>query len=508
MLAASYQRVGNLDSAELAAQKTVDLEDDISEAYLILSQVQLAKNKVPNAYATAKTGLRIKKKQDYAPLWVQLGKTLIAMDSADAALIAFSKGRELDPADAESYAGLGDAYLKLPQPVFPMAIDQYEKALQIDSTRTEVLYKLANTYSKDRQYTEAARTYVRLISLQPNNDKARLEVARLYFRAKQYAKCAAALKEYFLKEKNPAKEEQQMYLEALYNSQQYKDAFPIAKSYLAIDPKSPIALRVIAQGYIDGSQYAQAVEVYKNLTTIDTMKYDDYRKLGICYEKLKKDSLSAAAFEQALVLDSTRAAIWGEAAGHWMKIQRWERAAFCYEKRIALDTSITVIAAYFNYANCLMQLNRYDDAEVALKKAIEKNPKFPQSYVRMGFCYVAEKKFVESRIWFEKAVKVIADTAEDRYRLELADSYKMIGLSYMLDKKDEDHPLKRWEDGVLNLEKALKFKEDDAATHVWLGQCYQNLNKKELAIKHYKRALQLDPKNKEAKNGLDALNPS
>jgi cytochrome c-type biogenesis protein CcmH/NrfG len=53
----------------------------------------------------------------------------------------------------------------------------------------------------------------------------------------------------------------------------------------------------------------------------------------------------------------------------------------------------------------------------------------------------------------------------------------------------------------------LKYKEDDANSHVWLGQAYQNLQKKEDAIKNYKRALKLDPKNKDAKTGLDTLEP-
>lgn len=505
LLATSYQKTGNLDSAELAAQKTVELEDDMSDAYLVLSQVQLAKQKMPDAYKTAKAGLSIKKKQDYEPLWLQLGKTLIAMDSADAALIAFSKARELNSTDVDSYAGIGDSYLKLAQPVYPMAIDQYEKALQIDSTRADVFYKLANVYARDRQDTEAAKIYVHLIAIHPDNYSARLDLARLYFRAKQYVKCAAALKDYFDKEKNPPKDTQQMYLESLYNSGRYKEALPIAKQYITVDPNSGIALRVLAQGYIDEKQFAQAVEMYAKIAATDTMEYDDYRILGICYEQLKKDSLAASTFEKALALDSTKYVIWGEAAARWMNVQQWDRAVKCYEKRIALDTTVTVITAYFNYANCLMQMNRFDDAEVALGKAIEKNPKFPLSYVRMGFCYVQGKKFVESRPWFEKAVKVI-DTDEEKYRLELADSYKMIGLSYMLEKKDEEHPLRRWEEAVVNLEKALKYKEDDATTHVWLGQSYQNLNKKEEAIKHYKRALKLDPNNKEAKKGLDALN--
>jgi cytochrome c-type biogenesis protein CcmH/NrfG len=38
-----------------------------------------------------------------------------------------------------------------------------------------------------------------------------------------------------------------------------------------------------------------------------------------------------------------------------------------------------------------------------------------------------------------------------------------------------------------------------------LGQCYQNSNKKEDAIREYKRAVKLDSKNKEAKKGLEML---
>ncbi|HVN49088.1 MAG TPA: tetratricopeptide repeat protein [Bacteroidota bacterium] len=504
LLAQSYLKTGNLDSAQLAAQKTVELEDDMSEAYLVLSQIQLAKQNMSDAYKTAKKGLSLKKKQDYEPLWLQLGKTLIAMDSADASLIAFSKARELDAADVDSYAGIGDSYLKLSQPVYPMAIDQYEKALQIDSTRADIFYRLATVYAKDRQYTEAAKIYAHLISMQPDNNAARVDLARLYFRAKQFGKCAATLKEYFDKEKNPSKETLQMYLEALYNVNRFKDALPVAQQYIKVDPNSGIALRVIAQNFIDDKQYGQAVDTYMKIASVDTMEYDDFRKLGICYGLMKKDSLSAVTFEKALSLDSTQYLIWGEAGNRWMTIHQWERAAKCYEKRVALDTTVGVITAYFNYAQCLMQLNQYDAAEDALKKAIEKNPKFPLSYVQMGFCLVQEKKINESRPWFEKTIKII-DTATTRYRLELFDSYRLIALSYMLEKKDEEHPLKRWEDALINLEKAIKIKEDDADTQVRMGQCYQNLNKKEEALKHYKRALQLDPKNKEAKAGIAAL---
>ena len=129
---------------------------------------------------------------------------------------AVVEGGELEPNNATAYIGMGEAYLK--QGVGPMAEAQFEKALEIDSTQTALLYRLANIYIKERQYNDGARTYQRLLALQPNNDAARLELANLYKRAKQWAKCASTLKDYFVRVPNPPKDVTLMYLEALYQS--------------------------------------------------------------------------------------------------------------------------------------------------------------------------------------------------------------------------------------------------------------------------------------------------
>jgi cytochrome c-type biogenesis protein CcmH/NrfG len=82
----------------------------------------------------------------------------------------------------------------------------------------------------------------------------------------------------------------------------------------------------------------------------------------------------------------------------------------------------------------------------------------------------------------------------------------MIGLSIMVDKKTtEEESKKKWENAITVLKKSITYKEDVGQTHLLLGQCYQNSNKKDDAIREYKRALKLDPKNKEAKKGLEML---
>jgi tetratricopeptide (TPR) repeat protein len=512
ILAKAFQHISMLDSAENAAKKVVQLDDEMLEGYTVLAQVQLENKNVQGAYATAKAGLKTigKKQAKYPPLLVVLGQVLLATDSADAALVAASEAKELDPKNATAYEVIGDAYVK--QKVAPMAISSYENSLEVDSVQPRVLYKLANTYTRERQYTEAARIYGKILVLDPNNDASRLELARLYYRAKQWANCAATLKDYFKKEKNPHKDIQSMYLEALLRSRQYKEAAQVGQEFLKVEPNSPLAYRAIANGFFNEKKFAQAIENFKK---VDTLEFEDYRWLGASYQQLKKDSLAALTWEEGLK-DTTQALnirsfYIDKVAATWMGLRSYERAVEFYQKRIQLDSG--AVSAYINYAQCMMQLERFEKAVSALKTAITKNPKFPPAYTNLGFCYFQMKDFSAGRRMFETAVKVV-DTSEWRYRIDLADSYRMIALSIMVEKKStSEESIKKWEEALSYLKKSLKYKEDIAQTHLNLGKCYQNLNaldvlntsRKEEAIKEYKRTLQLDPKNEDAKKALKDL---
>ena len=509
ILAKAYQSAHSLDSAEIAAKKAVQLDDEMMEGYTALAQIQLAKNNAQDAYATAEAGLKMTKRKQpkYPPLLVVLGQSLIALDSADAALVAAAEAKEIDSQNATAYEVMGDAYLK--QKVTPMAISSYEKSLEVDSLQQDVLYKLANTYKSERLYTKAAEVYLHVLVLDPNNDAARLEVAGLFFRAGQYANCTNVLREYFKNQKNPAKDIQLIYLEALYKSRQYKEAFDLAKEYLKLEPKSKLAYRAIAYGNLIDKKYPQCIEAYKKILTFDTLEFDDYRWLGTAYKHLNKDTLAASMWEEALK-DTTqpvfiRSYLYGELGSIWMNFRNYDRAAEFFQKRIQIDT--TAVGALINYAQCMLQLEKFDVASDALKKAITQNPKYPPAYINLGFCYFQMKDFDDGRKEFETAIKVI-DTAESKYHFELADANRGIALAIMLEKKSTaEASQKKWEDAIICLKKSVKYKEDVPQTHVLLGECYQNLNKKDDAIREYKRTLQLEPKNEAAKKGLKDLQP-
>ncbi|RPI05638.1 MAG: hypothetical protein EHM64_05890, partial [Ignavibacteriae bacterium] len=403
LLAKSQRNTGSLDSAEIAAKKVVQLDDELMDGYTILGQIQLAKKNAPEAYATAKAGLKMTKRKQpkNPPLLIVLGQSLIALDSADAALVASAEAKELDPQNPVAYEVMGDAYLK--QKVAPMAISNYERSLEVDSLQQGVLYKLANTFKSERQYTKAAEVYVRILALDPKNEAARLELAGLFYRAKQYANCAGTLREYFNYEKNPPKDVLSIFLEALYKSRQYKEASEVAKKYLKLDPNSTLAYRAIAYGNLIDKQYAQSIDAYKKIATLDTMEFDDYRWLGMAYRHMKKDSLAAAAWEEALK-DTTqpmalRSFLYGELGSIWMYFKNYDRAADFFLKRVQLDT--TAVAALINYAQCMIQVEKYDLASAALKKAIAQNPKYLPAYTNLGFCYFQMKDFEAGRNEYE-----------------------------------------------------------------------------------------------------------
>ena len=509
VLVKAYQLSQNLDSAEIAAKKVIESDDEMMEGYTILGQIQLAKKNAQDAYITSKAGLKMTKRNQskYPPLLVVLGQSLIALDSADAALVAAAEAKEIDPQNAAAYEVMGDAYFK--QKVSPMAISSYEKSFEIDSLQYGVLYKIANTYKNDRQYTKAAEIYVRILALNPKNEASRLELAGLFYRAHQYANCAKTLNEYFKNEKNPSKDIQSIYLEALYKSKQYKEAFEVAKEYLKLDPNSILAYRAIAYGNLIDKQYALSIDAYKKIATLDTMEFDDFRWLGTAYKKIKKDSLAAITWENALK-DTTQAVslrsyLCSEVGSIWMNFEDWERAAAYFEKRIQIDTTPAAVGSAINYALCMIQLERFESASLALKRAIAQNPKYPPAYVNLGYCYFQQKNYDDGKKEFEMAIKVI-DTMESKYRLELADANRMIALAIMVEKKTTaEESQKKWESAIIYLKKSVKYKEDIAQTHLLMGQSFQNLNKKDDAIKEYKRTLQLDQKNQAAAKGLKDL---
>ncbi|TAE21519.1 MAG: tetratricopeptide repeat protein [Candidatus Kapaibacterium sp.] len=76
------------------------------------------------------------------------------------------------------------------------------------------------------------------------------------------------------------------------------------------------------------------------------------------------------------------------------------------------------VAARVDYAYTLLRQNRHDEAITETKKALEYEPNRVEALFNLGVIYYGQKNWVESKVWFEKCVKIapgteVAKSAED-----------------------------------------------------------------------------------------------
>jgi tetratricopeptide (TPR) repeat protein len=495
-LAQAYWKISNLDSAKIAGEKVISIDEKNVNGYILVSRVQEAQKDVKGAYSTLTTGLA-EKKMD-AQLLITLGGLLLRADSTDRAIVVLTQAKEVTPNAAVIYDGLGDAYNKQGVPSF--AITQYEKSTELDSMNVEVFTKLAKLYYKDRRYNDAARAYARVVVLDPNNKEAMLELTRMYMnsRPKQYDNAAKYLKLYtqrFPKEIEPWS----MYAEALFALRQYPEAIDAAQRVLKSDPKNGKALRYLATSQFVLKKYKESIDAFQKLQAVDSLKVDDYFRLGDSYMELKQTQSAIGAYEEVLKLDPNQKEVYNKAAAALMNEQKWAQAAALFQRRFSTDTTARALSAYLNYASCKIALKEYDSARVAYRAFISKRDDYPAAWLGLArsLLLMSSDSLQRARAAYEEWLKLILPAEEPKYKKELAEAHKNIGIAFLVDKK--------YEQAIAPLKKSITYIDNDDDAHLRLGQAYALTGNKEEAIKEYQKALKLDAKNKDAKKGLEML---
>jgi len=495
-LAQAYLKVSNIDSARIAGQRVISLDEKNVNGYLLVAKIDESQKDIKSAYATLTTGLQEKKGD--AQLLIALGGLLLRADSVDRAIVVLTQAKEAAPNSAVIYDNLGDAYNKQGVPAF--AITQYEKSVDLDSMKADIYIKLGKLYYKERRYNDAAKAYARVVTLDQSNKEILLELCKMYMasRPKQYDNASKYLKLYtqrFPKETEPWG----MYAEALFSLRQFPEALDAAGQVLKSDPKNGKALRYQATSLFVLKKYKESIESYKKLQAADTMKVDDNMRLGDANMELKQTQAAVIAYEEVLKQDPNKKDVFDKAARAFMSDFKYAQAAALFQRRFNLDSSSAALSSYLNYANCKIALKEYDSARIAYRTFIGKKADYPAAWLGLAHALLlmSPDSLQRAKVAYEEWLKLIPAADEGKYKKDLAEAYKNIGVAFLVDKK--------WEQAVPPLKKSLTYIDTDADTHLRLGQAYAMTGNKEEAIKAYQKAFKLDPKNKDAKKGLELM---
>lgn len=150
----------------------------------------------------------------------------------------------------------------------------------------------------------------------------------------------------------------------------------------------------------------------------------------------------------------------------------------CYRFRGDLNRELLMVEVALNYekdnamanyqkAFVLARKGKFGLAEEFNKKALDKDPKFPEAWDNRSYILINLKRFDEARVAAEKAISL----------LEIDDAYSHLAVSLL--------HLGENEKAEQALKKALELSPNDAQAHYEFGKALLNLKEYDKALEHF-----------------------
>lgn len=297
---------------ELAIQCDQDCEEAAQPLVEEYSRVGRWKDAEPLAETLVRKS-RNRDRGEQIALHKLQGKVLSALGKYDQALKAYQTANQLDLTDQESIRGIADASFRLAD--WTTALANYQKVLtalgeeEIED-RTDVYYRLGCIKHEQNQARQAINNFEKALALQSDHRPTLNGLVQVYEKGEDWQQ-VAAYKRQILDGVNEADERFQIlneiadvWLEREKNPQKAIDAFEEA---LEIKPKDHVLLHKLLQAYQAAASWQKMVELLESIALLDDKPEIRSRYLftqaQICRDKLQDLDRAVELFNRALDLN-------------------------------------------------------------------------------------------------------------------------------------------------------------------------------------------------------------
>jgi tetratricopeptide (TPR) repeat protein len=298
-----------------------------------------------------------------------------------------------------------------------------------------------------------------------------LEEGRRAYESSDYAKAVMELQGAAAKE--PQNGEIQLLLTKSYlELQEHDAAVNSAEKAVAINPNSSVYHEWLGRAYGEKAEHSSMFSAM-GLARKTRKEFDIAVQLG---------ERNFAARQALIEFDCSAPSIVGGGE---------DKAKPEIEKMAQLD----VAEGHYAAGNCRRQKKDFATADAEFQKALDSHSKNADLIYDIGD-YAARRGQVERLMEVAELGEEVAPT-DPR-----GGFYRAVGLILKKEKPEEAERLLRE-----YLQKAPKRTAYPryAVAHEWLGRMFENKGEKEAAVKEYQAALQLDPKDKSARESLKRL---
>ena len=482
-------KLGNTAGAVQLYQKAVQLDRKYPEAALALGTGLSELGRHDEAVTVLSPGL--KWGSQWRPRFlVALGDAELARDSLRDAGVYYTRAREESPNEPEPHAALGRFYVARGIP--GLAVPEYQKAVDLDTSRVEFRHGLGDALFYDQRTSEALQQYEWVYRRDADYPPNLISLGYLYYllgptQPDRYADAKAPLERYV--ELEPGKSRGWSVLgRVLYHMGEKDRAYEYVLKSVEMGEKSKDTYTVLGRMHTERKEWDQALAAFNRGEPDDR----DQLRIAQVYTIVGRTAAAESLYFSMVEADSSRRLSWfalNQLGKMQFRAKNYEAAVAMFERRIALDANSG--EAYYFTGLSHKELRQYPQALAALRKAASLDTDRADRHFWLGIMYAQEDSLPQARVAFERSVEL------DSTSTTASVAFRQIGYYSLLDGE--------YRNAIQNLERSVGINESDAQAWVWLAQGYQNAGDRTSAMDGYERALQLDPNQPDALNGKRTL---
>ena len=505
-----YLELEIVDTGLVYAKRVYEDDDDEKENVMLYSEALRDNSRA--AEATILLRKYLKKKRD-VDVSLELVNSLVDADSLGAAELIATTARDNYPKSAAAYLALGNIYFNSkPLPVFDLAVQNYNEAIDLDSTLVTAHFNLAISYwrmanrESDQElgnmlFTRSLKEWNTVATLDPKNARAWYEQGKIFYLAGRYNSSSKALITY--RELRPLGTGEIMASWYLGESLYKQNLCDSAKRHLEdaaarVDSLKPKVSLIMARCNFQSKVWKTTADFYNAALPIKAtwensdfwyygaalvLSGDTTQAIGVMTEAAERDPKSCTSmFRFALLLQDKR--MYARSNEIFRK-----RQANCLD---SLNAKIHVFIGNNFFADSLV-----DSAIASYENSLEVNPAYVYATFRLGETYLVKGDVARGLAMLESVIANAQITAKaDERNYGVGAIIRLNGLD-MTDKK--------WQNIVDRSKIAKDINPKSVGAWLYLAIGYQGLQDAENAKKAYKEVLKLDPNNEAAKKNLKAL---
>jgi len=276
-----------------------------------------------------------------------------------------------NPKSPDLFIKRGELYLA--QNNLSEAINDFEIALKVDSTRQDIYVKLSDLYLKQGNSKHAKEILDKCLKYYPANVQARLKLGYLYLYLDLYRE---AMQQVIILERNNLQNADSYFLKGLILKQTktYEDAALAFKKSLEFNKKNDQAYILLGLIYTELKNDV-ALEYFKTAANMFLDNAEVFYNQGFALQEFGKYKDAKESYLRAIELDSTYFEAYNNIGYLYLNFLNNNDEALKYFSK-AISIKPDYILALYNRALVYEKIGKYKFAEIDYRKVLELYPNY------------------------------------------------------------------------------------------------------------------------------------